>query len=386
MYYFDNSATTKIDKEVLDEMMPYLTDKFGNASTIYSLGIESRSAILNAREKVAKALGCNSKEIYFTSSGTESDNWALKGVAFANKDRGKHIITTAIEHHAILHTCEYLEKQGFEVTYLPVGENGIIDIEVLKKEIRKDTILISVMAANNEIGSIQPITEIGKIAKQRGIYFHTDAVQAVGNMNIDVNESNIDLLSFSGHKINGPKGIGVLYIREGVNIDNLLHGGGQERRKRASTENVAGIVGIGKAVELATKDIGRKREYLINLREKCIKGILDKIPDTIVNGDREKRLPGNVNVCFRYIEGESLLLHLDKLGISASSGSACTSGELNPSHVLLAIGLPHEIAHGSLRISMSKDNTEEEVDYLLSVLPEIVQKLRDMSPLYIKNK
>ena len=386
MYYFDNSATTKIDKEVLDEMMPYLTEKFGNASTIYSLGIESRTAILNAREKVAKALGCSSKEIYFTSSGTESDNWALKGVAFANKDKGKHIITTAIEHHAILHTCEYLEKQGFEITYLPVKENGIIDIEVLKKEIREDTILISIMTANNEIGSTQPITEIGNIAKEKGIYFHTDAVQAVGNMEIDVNESNIDLLSFSGHKINGPKGIGVLYIREGVNIDNLLHGGGQERKRRASTENVASIVGIGKAVELATQDIDKKSKYLINLREKCIKGILDKIPDTIVNGDREKRLPGNVNVCFKYIEGESLLLHLDKLGICASSGSACTSGELNPSHVLLAIGLPHEIAHGSLRISIGKNNTEEEINYLLSVLPDIVQKLRDMSPLYIKNK
>jgi cysteine desulfurase len=367
-------------------MMPYLTENYGNASTIYSLGVESRTAILNAREKVAKALGCSSKEIYFTSSGTESDNWAIKGVAYANKDKGKHIITTAIEHHAVLHTCEYLEKQGFEVTYLPVKENGIIDLEVLKKEIRKDTILITVMAANNEIGSIQPITEIGKIAKKHNIYFHTDAVQAVGNMKIDVNESNIDLLSFSGHKINAPKGIGVLYIREGVKIENILHGGGQERGKRPATENVASIVGIGKAVEIATKDIPSKSKYLIKLREKCIKGILDNIPDTIVNGDREKRLPGNVNVCFKYIEGESLLLLLDNLGICASSGSACTSGELNPSHVLLALGLPHEIAHGSLRISLSKDNTEEEIDYVLSVLPDIVQKLRDMSPLYNKKK
>jgi len=386
MYYFDNSATTKISKEVLDEMMPYLTEKFGNASTIYSLGVESRTAILNAREQVAKALGCSSKEIYFTSSGTESDNWAIKGVTYANKDKGKHIITTAIEHHAVLHTCEYLEKQGFEVTYLPVKDNGIIDLEVLKKEIRKDTILITIMAANNEIGSIQPITEIGKIAKKHNIYFHTDAVQAVGNIDIDVNKSNIDLLSFSGHKINGPKGIGVLYIREGVNIDNLLHGGGQERGKRPSTENVASIVGISKAIEIATKDIPKKSKYLIKLRERCIKGILDNIPDTIVNGDREKRLPGNVNVCFKYIEGESILLMLDQLGICASSGSACTSGELNPSHVLLALGLPHEIAHGSLRISISKDNTEEEIEYVLSVLPGIVQKLRDMSPLYNKEK
>ena len=382
MYYFDNSATTKISKEVLDEMMPYLTDNFGNASSIYSLGVKSRTAILNSREKVSKALNCSSKEIFFTSSGTESDNWAIKGVAFANKDKGKHIITSAIEHHAVLHTCEYLEKQGFEITYLPVKSNGIVDVDVLKKSIRKDTILISIMYANNEIGSIQPIEEIGKIAKEKGIYFHTDAVQAVGNVEIDLSKLSIDLLTFSGHKINGPKGVGVLYIREGVNIDNLLHGGGQEKGKRASTENVAGIVGLGKAIELATNNIPKKSEYLVKLREMCIDGILKDIPNTIVNGDRENRLPGNVNVCFKYIEGESILLMLDQLNICASSGSACTSGSLNPSHVLLAIGLKPEIAHGSLRLSFSKDNTQEEIEYLLSVLPGIVQKLRDMSPMY----
>jgi cysteine desulfurase len=384
-YYFDNAATTKINTKVLEEMMPYLTEKYGNASSIYSLGRESRKAIDTARDKVAKALNAESKEIYFTNSGTESDNWALKGIAYANKEKGKHIITSNIEHHAILHTCKYLEKQGFEVTYLPVKENGIIDIEDLKNAIREDTILISIMFANNEIGTIQPIKEIGEIAKEKSIYFHTDAVQAVGNVNIDVKDLNIDLLSLSAHKLNGPKGIGVLYIKDGVKIDNLLHGGSQEKTRRPSTENVAGIVGLGMAIEIATENIPQKSEYLKSLRQKTIDGLL-QIPDTILNGDPEKRLPGNVNVCFKYIEGESILLMLDQLGICASSGSACTSGSLEPSHVLLAIGRPHEIAHGSLRLSFSKDNTEEEVDFLLEKLPPIIERLRKMSPLYNSSK
>lgn len=384
-YYFDNAATTKINTKVLDEMMPYLTEKYGNASSIYSLGRESRKAIDIARDKVAKALNADSKEIYFTNSGTESDNWALKGIAYANKEKGKHIITSNIEHHAILHTCKYLEKQGFEVTYLPVNENGIVNIEDLKNAIREDTILISIMFANNEIGTIQPIKEIGAIAREKGIYFHTDAVQAVGNVDIDVKDMNIDLLSLSAHKFNGPKGIGVLYIKDGVKIDNLLHGGSQEKNKRPSTENVAGIVGLGKAIEIATENIPQKSEYLISLRQKAIDGLL-QIPDTILNGDPQKRLPGNVNVCFKYIEGESILLMLDQLGICASSGSACTSGSLEPSHVLLAIGRPHEIAHGSLRLSFSKENTSEEVDFLLEKLPPIIERLRKMSPLYNSSK
>lgn len=384
-YYFDNSATTKIDTKVLEEMIPFLTEKYGNASSIYSLGRESRKAIDISRDKVAKALNADSKEIYFTNSGTESDNWALKGIAYANKEKGKHIITSNIEHHAILHTCKYLEKQGFEITYLSVKENGIVNIEDLRNAIREDTILISVMFANNEIGTIQPIKEIGKIAEEKNIYFHTDAVQAVGNIDIDVKDMNIDLLSLSAHKFNGPKGIGALYIKEGIKIDNLLHGGSQEKNRRPSTENVAGIVGLGKAIELATKNIPEKTKHLLALREKAIKGLL-QIPETILNGDPEKRLPGNVNVCIKYIEGESILLMLDQLGICASSGSACTSGSLEPSHVLLALGRPHEIAHGSLRLSFSKDNTEEEVDFLLEKLPSIVERLRKMSPLYNSSK
>jgi cysteine desulfurase len=381
IYYFDNAATTRISEPVLKSMLPYLKEKYGNPSSIYSLGRESKDAIDEAREKVAKALGCESKNIYFTSSGSESDNWAIKGVAFANKDKGNHIITSSIEHHAVLHTCEYLEKHGFEITYLPVKENGTVDVKELKKAIRKDTILISIMYANNEIGTIQPIEEIGKIAREKDIYFHTDAVQAVGNIEINLKDLDVDLLTLSGHKFNAPKGVGVLYIKDGVKIDNLIHGGGQERGKRASTESVANIVGLGTAIELATKNIEKKSKHLIKLREKCIKGIMDKIPNTILNGDPKKRLPGNVNVCFKHIEGESILLMLDQLGICASSGSACTSGSLDPSHVLLAIGLPHEIAHGSLRLSFSKDNTQKEVDYLLEVLPGIIENLRKMSPL-----
>ena len=377
----DNSATTRISSEVLDSMMPYLTTGYGNPSSIYSIGRESRKAIESAKEQVAKALNCDTNEIYFTSGGSESDNWAIKGVAFANENKGKHIITTSIEHHAVLHTCKYLEKYGFEITYLPVKSNGIIDINDLKKAIRKDTILISIMYANNEIGSIQPIKEIGEIAKENNIYFHTDAVQAIGNIPINLKELNIDLLSLSAHKFHGPKGVGVLYIRKGVKISNMIHGGGQEKNMRAGTENVAGIVGLGKAIELATIDIDKKSKYLITLRERLIKGIMESIPDTILNGDPINRLPGNVNVCFKYIEGESILLMLDMKGICASSGSACTSGSLNPSHVLLAIGLPHEIAHGSLRLTLSEENTQEEIEYVLETLPPIIQNLRNMSPL-----
>ena len=379
--YLDNAATTKLSSEALDSMMPYLTVGYGNPSSIYSIGRESRKAIESAREQVAKALNCDTNEIYFTSGGSESDNWAIKGAAFANENKGKHIITTNIEHHAVLHTCKYLEKSGFEITYLPVKSNGIIDINDLKKAIRRDTILISIMYANNEIGSIQPIKEIGEIAKENNIYFHTDAVQAIGNIPINLKELNIDLLSLSAHKFHGPKGVGVLYIKKGVNISNMIHGGGQEKNMRAGTENVAGIVGLGKAIELATVDIEKKSKYLITLRERLIKGIMESIPDTILNGDPINRLPGNVNVCFKYIEGESILLMLDMKGICASSGSACTSGSLNPSHVLLAIGLPHEIAHGSLRLTLSEENTQEEIEYVLETLPPIIQNLRNMSPL-----
>ena len=383
-YYFDNAATTKISKEVINSMQPYLNEIYGNASSIYSIGRETKKAIEVAREKVAKAINADSNEIYFTGSGTEADNWAIKGIAFANQHKGKHIITTNIEHHAVLHTCEYLEKFGFETTYVPVKKNGIVDVNDIKGATREDTILISVMFANNEIGTIQPIKEIGELAKEKNIYFHTDAVQTIGNIPVDVKELNVDLLSLSAHKFHGPKGVGALYVRNGVNIDNLLHGGGQEKRRRASTENIAGIVGLGTAIEITTKNIDEKVKYLIKLREKTINGLIENIPEIIVNGDREKRLPGNVNVCFKYIEGESILLHLDQYGICASSGSACTSGSLEPSHVLLAIGLPHEIAHGSLRLSFSEENPEGEVDYLLEKLPPIITNLRNMSPLYKK--
>lgn len=382
--YIDNAATTKVHPNVLKVMLPYLKQNYGNPSSIYALGQESRKAIETAREQVAKALGANSDEIFFTSGGSESDNWAIKGIAFANQDKGKHIITTNIEHHAVLNTCKYLEKYGFEITYLPVRQNGIIDIKDLEKAIRKDTILVSVMYANNEIGTVQPIEEIGKITKKKGIYFHTDAVQAVGNIPINVKILNIDLLSISGHKFNAPKGVGALYIKKGTKILNMIHGGGQEYNMRAGTENVASIVGMGKAIELVTHNIENKNRYVKELREYLIDNILKNIPDTILNGDREKRLAGNINLCFKYIEGESILLMLDSLGICASSGSACTSGSLEPSHVLLALGLPHEIAHGSLRLTLSKENTQEEIDYVLSVLPDIVKKLRSMSPLINK--
>jgi len=386
--YFDHAATTSVKPEVLETMLPFFTEKYGNPSSIYSLGRENKKAIDDAREKVAKALNALPKEIFFTSGGTEADNWALEGIAFANQAKGKHIITTNIEHHAILHTCKFLEKQGFEITYIPVDNQGIVHIEDIAKAIRPDTILISVMFTNNEIGTIQPIKEIGALAKEKGICFHTDAVQAIGNIPIDVKDMNIDMLSLSGHKFYGPKGVGVLYIRDGVRIYPFMNGGAQERGKRASTENVAGIVGLGKAIELATENIEQYNAKLMKLRDRAIKEILEKIPYSRLNGDEKNRLPGNVNISFEFIEGESILLMLDMKGICASSGSACTSGSLDPSHVLLAIGLPHEIAHGSLRLTFGEENTDSDLDYLLETLPPIIEKLRAMSPLYdtfIKN-
>lgn len=384
--YLDHSATTATKTEVLEEMLPVFTNYFGNPSSVYSFGREAKKLVDQARMRVAKALGALPEEIFFTAGGSESDNWVLRGVSYANRNKGNHIITTVIEHHAILHTCEQLEKEGFKVTYLPVDSYGMISLDDLKAAITDETILISIMYANNEIGTIQPIDEIGKIAKERKIYFHTDAVQAVGNVKIDVKAQNIDMLSLSAHKLYGPKGIGALYIRKGTKIINLITGGGQERGKRAGTENVPGIVGLGKAIELATENIESYNEKLLGLRKKLIDGVMEKIPYTRLNGHPEKRLPGNANFCFQFIEGESLLLNLDMKGIAASSGSACTSGSLDPSHVLLAIGLPHEIAHGSLRLTLGDENTEEDVDYVLEVLPEIVDRLRNMSPLYEKVK
>lgn len=382
--YADNAATTPISKEVLDAMMPWLTEGYGNASSIYSKGREAGWALKDARETCAKILNADPSEIYFTSCGSESDNWALKGAAQTLAKRGKkHIITTAFEHHAILHTCQALEKQGFEVTYLPVHENGIVRLEDLEAAVRPDTGLVSVMYANNEIGTIQPIKEIGQFCRERKIWFHTDAVQAVGHVPIDVQDQNIDMLSISGHKIHAQKGIGLLYVKKGIVLPNLIDGGGQEKGKRAGTENVAAIVGLAKALEIATTDIEERADKTRVLRDKLIDNIL-KIEKTRLNGDREKRLPGNVNISIEGIEGESLLLSLDMYGICASSGSACTSGSLDPSHVLLAIGLKHEVAHGSLRITLSDDNTMEDVDYILSVLPGIVERLRAMSPLWEK--
>ena len=382
MYYFDNAATTKIRPEVLNQMMPFLTDEYGNASSIYTLGRTSKNAIETARKRVADAIGADADEIYFTSSGTEADNWALKGVASANSSKGKHIIVSSIEHHAILKPCEYLKKHGFDISYIPVTHDGIIDIKELKESIRSDTVLISVMYANNEIGTIQPIEDIAKLAKEKSIYFHTDAVQAVGHIPIDVKKLGIDLLTISAHKLNGPKGVGALYIKKGTNIDQFMHGGDQEMKRRAGTENTAGIVGFGKAIQLAVTDIEKKNEYIKRLRDTAIEGILSNIPDTFLNGDASKRLPGNANICFKYVEGESILLHLDRLGICASTGSACTSASLEPSHVLLAIGISPELAHGSLRLTFSEENTIDEVKYLIKVLPDIIAKLRQMSPLY----
>ncbi len=380
--YLDHAATTSVKEEVLQTMLPYFSEKYGNASSIYTIGRESKKAIEGARESVAEAINCEPKEVFFTGSGTEADNWGIKGVAFANRQKGNHIITTSIEHHAVLHTCKYLEKEGFEVTYLPVDEDGLISLKQLEEAMTDKTILITIMFANNEIGTIQPIKEIGILAKQKGVYFHTDAVQAIGNVPIDVNEYNIDLLSLSAHKFHGPKGIGALYVRKGVKLDALLQGGAQERGRRAGTENVAGVVGLGKAIALATQDIEAHNKKLMTMRDRTINEIMDKIPFIKLNGHPTERLPGNVNLSFEFIEGESLLLMLDMKGIAASSGSACTSGSLDPSHVLLAIGLPHEIAHGSLRVSFGDENTEKDVDYLLEVLPPIVERLREMSPLY----
>lgn len=384
--YMDNAATTRVKQEVLDEMLPYFTENYGNPSSIYTLGSKSKNAIEIARERVAKAINAEPKEIFFTAGGSEADNWAIKGVAFANRNRGNHIITSKIEHHAVLHTCEYLEKQGFKVTYLDVDEYGVVDLEQLKNSITEDTILITIMFANNEIGTIQPIKEIGQIAKEHGVYFHTDAVQAVGHVKIDVDELNIDLLSMAAHKFYGPKGVGALYVRKGVKIDPLIAGGGQERNRRAGTENVPGIVGMGKAIELAYEHLEENNERLIRLRDKLIKKVFENIDHVRLNGHPTNRLPGNVNLCFEFIEGESMLLSLDMEGIAASSGSACTSGSLDPSHVLLAIGLPHELAHGSLRLTLGDFNTEEEVDYVVEKLTEIVARLRAMSPLYEKAK
>lgn len=380
--YFDHSATTAVDPEVAKIVLEYMTNKFGNPSSVHGFGREAHQAVDIARGQVAALLNAEPNEIFFTSGGTESDNLALKGIAYANRKKGNHIITTQIEHHAIFHTCEYLEKQGFKVTYLPVDENAMIRLDDLKNAITDDTILISVMFANNEVGTIQPIKEIGKIAKEKGIYFHTDAVQAVGSIPIDVKEMNIDLLSLSGHKFHAPKGIGAIYIRKGVRIEPQQLGGAHERNMRAGTENVPGIAGLGKASELANQNMDEKMKYLSGLRDRLIAGITKTIPYVKLNGHPTLRLPGNVNVSFSYVEGESLLLNLDLKGIGASSGSACTSGSLDPSHVLLAMGLKHETAHGSLRISLGKDNTEEDIDYALEVLPTIIEKLRSMSPLY----
>ena len=382
--YLDHAATTYVKPEVLEEMMPYFTQKFGNPSGFYSLSRETAIAVDKARLQVANGINADRSEIYFTGGGSEADNWAVKGVALANRNKGNHIITTKIEHHAILHTCQYLEKHGFEVTYLDVDEEGFINLEQLKNAITDKTIIVSVMFANNEIGTIQDIKEIGRICKEKGVYFHTDAVQAVGHVEIDVKDMNIDLLSMAGHKIYGPKGIGALYIRKGVKIDNLIHGGGQERARRAGTENVASIVGLGKAVELATNNIQEKAEKALVLRNYLIEELL-KIPYTRLNGPINHRLPGNVNISFEFIEGESILLSLDFEGICASSGSACTSGSLDPSHVLLAIGLPHEKAHGSLRLTLGDETTKEEIDYTLSKIPPIIERLRKMSPLWYEH-
>lgn len=382
LIYLDNAATTKTAQEVVEAMLPYFSELYGNPSSIYSLAGESKKAVDHAREIIAGALGAQPEEIYFTAGGTESDNWALKAAAEFYKKKGNHIITTKIEHHAILHTCQWLEKQGFEVTYLNVDENGVVKLEELKKAIRPTTILISVMYANNEIGTIQPIKEIGEIAREHGILFHTDAVQAFGQLPIQVDDCHIDMLSASGHKLNGPKGIGFLYIRKGVKIRSFIHGGAQERKRRAGTENVPGIVGLGKAVERAVSTRKERADKEKELRDYLIGRVLKEIPYTRLNGHRTMRLPNNANFSFQFIEGESLLIMLDMEGICGSSGSACTSGSLDPSHVLLAIGLPHEIAHGSLRLTLSEETTKEELDFVVESLKKIIDRLRSMSPLY----
>ena len=382
LIYMDNAATTPVKPEVLDAMLPYFTEKFGNPSSIYSISSENKKAITDAREVIAKTINTTPENIYFTAGGSESDNWALKATADAYASKGKHIITTKIEHHAILHTCEYLETKGFEITYLDVDENGLVKLDELTAAIRPDTILISVMFANNEIGTIEPIAEIGKIAHEHGVLFHTDAVQAYTQVPIDVEAMNIDMMSTSGHKINGPKGIGFLYIRKGVKIKSFIHGGAQERHRRAGTENVTGIIGLAKAAEIATANMKERTAEEIKVRDHLIERIEKEIPYAKLNGDRVKRLPNNVNFSFQFVEGESMLILLDSKGICASSGSACTSGSLDPSHVLLAIGLPHEIAHGSLRLTISDQITMEDAYYVVDNLKEIVNHLREMSPLY----
>lgn len=380
--YMDNAATTPVKPEVLDAMLPYFTEKFGNPSSIYSISSQNKKDITTARETIAKAINTDTANIYFTAGGSESDNWALKATAEAYADKGRHIITSKIEHHAILHTCDYLEKRGYEITYIDVDENGIVDLKQLEEAIRPDTILISIMFANNEIGTIEPIAEIGKIAKKHGVLFHTDAVQTFTQVPIDVEETNIDMLSVSGHKINGPKGIGFLYIRKGVKIRSFVHGGAQERSRRAGTENVPGIIGLAKATEIAVGNMKERTAKEIEVRNHIIERVMNEIPYTRLNGDRERRLPNNINFSFQFIEGESMLIMLDSFGICASSGSACTSGALDPSHVLLAIGLPHEIAHGSLRLTISEDTTMEDADFVVDKLKGIVERLRSMSPLY----
>ena len=381
--YMDYSATTPMKKEVLDEMMPYLTDYFGNASSFHLFGREVKMALDKSRKQVASLVNADSSEIYFTNGGSESDNWALEGTAFARKNKGNHIITSKIEHHAILHTCEYLEKvHGFEVTYLDVDKDGKVDLEQLKREIKDTTILVSIMYANNEIGTIQPIKEIAKIAHEHGALMHTDAVQAAGNIPVDVKDLDVDLMSMSSHKIYGPKGIGSLYIKKGVRIHNFIHGGAQEKRKRAGTENIPAIVGYGKAAEIAKENMDNHISELTRLREKLVEGVLEKIPHTRLNGHRTDRLPGNANFSFEFIEGEGILLLLDQVGIAGSSGSACTSGSLDPSHVLMAIGLTHEWAHGSLRLTVGDFTTDEDIDYILEHLPGVIERLRSLSPLY----
>lgn len=379
--YMDNAATTAVLPEVVEAMLPYFTTSYGNPSSIHAIGRDVRKAMDAARKSVAAVIGAQPQEVYFTSGGTESDNWAIKGAAFARRNRGNHIITTTVEHHAVLFPCQWLEKQGYDVTYLPVDGDGLVSPQDVENAIREDTILISVMAANNEIGTIEPIAEIGKIARERNILFHTDAVQAVGAIPVNVKDWNVDLLSMSAHKFHGPKGVGALYIRKGIRIDPLLAGGAQERGQRAATENIPGIVGMAKALEIANENMATNAATLIRMRDRLIQGILAAIPDTRLNGHPTLRLPNNVNVSVRYIEGEAQLLRLDLAGVCGSSGSACTSGSLDPSHVLLAIGLPHEIAHGSLRLTLGMDNTEEDVDYILAELPKIVTTLREMSAL-----
>ena len=380
--YMDNGATTRVTEPVFEAMKPYFCEIYGNPSSMHNFGYTARHAVDAARAQVAKAINADVNEIYFTGCGTESDNWAVRGAAYANIKKGRHIITSAIEHHAILHTCAQLEKEGFEVTYLPVDEYGFVSPGQLEKAMRPDTTIVSIMTANNEIGTIEPIAELAEVCKAHKVLFHTDAVQAIGSVPIDVKAMQIDMLSMSGHKFHAPKGVGVLYIRRGVVLQQFMNGGAQERNRRGGTENLASIVGIGKAIELATADIDAHNKKLEKIRDHLIDRILSEIPYTRLNGDRVKRLPGNVNVCFRFIEGESLLMMLDMKGIAGSSGSACTSGSLDPSHVLLAIGLPHEIAHGSLRLSLSEENTMEEADYVVDCLKEIVARLRAMSPLY----